>query len=260
MISRSRVIAILGFVMGVCGADAVRAAEKLTPEDIFQRHRAAVLGDSSVETLRAARLITGISAMKILDGGTGLVKGSAEFRTDASSTVLYLKFESQGYPQDGFRFREDGTVLPIEVSPGSPGFLAGFIDGYRHIVRSGLFGSVLSATWPPAQEATGLAKVVYKGEKKVEKAKLHLVECEFEAGMKSDLYFEPATFRHVRTVHRIPPDRGNAFLTEEFLGFQRVGGVELPSLWRLTVEWRGNRRILYEIGLQNIQSPPPAAQ
>ncbi|GAB4108321.1 MAG: hypothetical protein Kow001_04930 [Acidobacteriota bacterium] len=251
------VIAILG-IAGWITQERVWAAEKLTPEAIFKQHLAAVLGDSSVATLQAARLITGISAMKILDGGTGLVKGSAEFRTDGTSALLQLKFESQGYPQDGFRLREDGTVLPIEVSPGSAGFLAGFIDSYRYIVRSGLFGSVLSAAWPPAHENMGLTKMAYKGEKKVEKDKLHLIECEFEAGMKSDLYFEPGTFRHVRSVHRIPPDRGNAFLTEEFLGFQRVAGIEMPSLWRLTVEWRGNRRILYEIGLQNLQSPPPS--
>lgn len=232
-------------------------AEKLSVEELIQKHLANVLGEEGIETLAAPRSITGISAMKILDGGTGLVKGSAEFRVAPDAVALFLKFESQGYPQDGFRLRPDGTVLPIEVSPGSSGFLAGFIDGYRHVARSGLFGSVLSAAWPFTKSQSQWGKLSYKGVKKVDQARLHLVEWEFEAGMKSDLYFEQETFRHVRTVHRIPPDRGNAFLTEEFENFQRVGGVELPALWRMTVEWRGNRRILYEIGLRDIQSPPP---
>lgn len=233
------------------------AKEKLTVEQVVQKHLENLLQGASPEGLMAPRLIAGISAMKVLDGGTGLVKGKVRFRSAPDAMLLLLEFDSQGYPKDGIRLRPDGDVLPIEVSPGSSGFLAGFLDNYRHIVRSGLLGSVLSAAWPFLREDPGLPNLEYKGEKKVDGKKMHLLECEFEGGIRSDLYFDTKTFRHLRTVHRIPPDRGNAYLTEEFDSFQRVAGIDLPALWRLTVEWRGNRRILYEIGLQNIQSPPP---
>lgn len=250
-------MALIGIIVLAVSVLQTSAAEKeLTLDQVRQQHLKNFLGDVPPEGMMAPRLLSGISAMKILDGGTGLVKGTMKFRTAPDAALLLLQFDSQGYPRDGFRLKEDGTVLPIEVSPGSAGFLAGFIDSYRFVVRSGLFGSVLSTSWPFLKSDPGI-QMQFKGEKKVDKQKLLHVECGFEAGMKSDVYFDPKTFRHVRTVHRIPPDRGNAYLTEEFENFQKVGPVELPVLWRLTVEWRGNRRILYEIGVQNIQSPPP---
>lgn len=249
-------ILLTAMLIAVGSLNPLAAADKFTLEQVVAKHLETVLGQKNLQALTTPRLISGISAMKILDGGTGLVKGNAEFRSTPESLVLQLKFESQGYPQDGFRMRADGTVLPIEVSPGTSGFLAGFMDGYRHVARSGLFGSVLSAGWTFARPESARGKMSYKGVKKVDGRKLHLIEVEFEAGMKSDVYFDEESFIHVRTVHRIPPDRGNAYLTEEFEDFVQVSGLVFPKLWRMTVEWRGNRRILYEVGLQNLQSNP----
>jgi len=136
-----------------------------------------------------------------------------------------------------------------KVSSNAVADLTQFI--YRHMLplKEGLFGGVLSTAWPLLCEDREQFRLQYRGIKKVQDRQLHLVEYRSRkeaTDLKVMLYFDPKSFRHLRTEyqyenteHRIDA-KGSALLVEaryalieEFDDFRVEDGVTLPHKQRI---------------------------
>jgi len=69
--------------------------------------------------------------------------------------------------------------------------------------REGLMEGALSAAWPLLDLATRKASLKYDGNKKLDGRKVHVLryEAKNDYGLKTKLYFDAETFRHVRTEY-----------------------------------------------------------
>jgi hypothetical protein len=61
-------------------------------------------------------------------------------------------------------------------------------------------------------------------------------EYRIESGQMVTLYFEVETLRHLATEYQEPPELGQNTLRETFSDFQVIRGLDLPTLWTLTLE------------------------
>jgi hypothetical protein len=129
--------------------------------------------------------------------------------------------------------------------------------------REGLLAGTLSAAWPLLDMSSRKAVLKYDGMKKIEGRQVYVVRYEpkNDSGLKTRLYFDAETFRHVRTEyeHRIIQQMATApgvtqkqgdsitKLVEEFSDFKPVDGLSLPHSYKLqlSVEMLG-RRILQD--------------
>ncbi len=116
----------------------------------------------------------------------------------------------------------------------------------------GLLGGVLTTGWCFLRLEQLQPKLNYRGLKKIDGRQLH--ELSYTArkgndGMRVDLYFDPETFRHVRTTYHYEigarlqasrdPDESarrqdSVFdLTESFDDFRQVNGLTLPHKYKM---------------------------
>jgi hypothetical protein len=251
---RSLRFGFLGVLLGITVSAWTMASDKLEVGEVVTSHLKN-LNEGPEIALTHNRVITGQAAMKILDGGTGFLVGKATFHTNADQVKLLFEFDSGGYPKDGFTCTGRDRIVPEQIQGGANGFLADFIDQYRQIARSGLFGGVLSSAWSLTDFEKAGFSCTSDGVRKIEGQDLHAIKCDISSVITSTLYFEPETFRHVRTLHRIPPSNGDALLTEQFREFRRVNGLEVPTLWDIFMEYRGGKRVQWQIGLQGMDFP-----
>jgi hypothetical protein len=127
--------------------------------------------------------------------------------------------------------------------------LASFIATQDVIVREGLLGGTLSTAWPLLEVNERKGKLIVEGLKKVDGRQLYQVR--YEPSRRADahvmLYFEPESFRHVKTVYatsignnvgsditkssKLQPERTT--LEERFSDFKSADGLTLPSHWNL---------------------------
>ena len=244
-------------VAAICVAGSPAwAADEVELSKLVEEHRDNFAPDPVLKMLES-RTIEGLGAMKILDGGTGLVQGTAKVYSDASEFVLQFEFKSTSYPRDGVTVKGE-EVIPEQISAGDYGYLADFLYNNRTLARSDLIGSVLSAEWPFLKEELPEG-FEYEGIEKIDGKELHEIKFEVSPYINSFLYFDPETFRHVRSVHRVAPANGDVVLTEEFMDFQRVENMELPTLWAMVLEYRptGKRTVRWELGLRRVAHNMP---
>ncbi len=117
-------------------------------------------------------------------------------------------------------------------------------------MREGLLGGSGSLSWALQNVAARKAKVKYRGLKNVDGRSLHRLDYQprkRRGNLKIELYFDPETYRHVRTEYRrsIPVvvrsfrfslQNSITRLTETFENFQPADGVMLPMLWKLRLD------------------------
>jgi len=117
------------------------------------------------------------------------------------------------------------------------------------IVRDGLFGGVLSTAWPLLDMGDRKPRLIVDGLRKVDGRQLYQVR--YQPAKRSEavinLYFEPETFHHVKTVYstsvgnnvgatitessKLQPERTT--LEERFSDFKTADGITLPTHWNI---------------------------
>jgi hypothetical protein len=121
-------------------------------------------------------------------------------------------------------------------------------------VRQGLLGGALSTGWLLLAPEKHDVKLQYNGTKKVEGKELLELKCTMkkkENELSILFYFEPETYRHVRTIYVVsmaegassgqkagaqamtPAGASRTELEERFGNFRVVNGLTLPANWRM---------------------------
>jgi hypothetical protein len=279
-------LAITGLAMRAQAGDS-----KLTAEEILARHLDAVASAEARAGVKT-RASQWNAHYFVRMGGTGVADGKGVFLTDGKKLAFGLGFPAPEYP--GERFVFDGKKFDTAkriAELRSP--LADLMLQENEILKEGLFGGVLSTAWPLLNVQERQAKLRYDGLKKIDGVELHRVSYvpkKANNGLKVFLFFDPQTFRHVKTIYQLEiqpgqQDRasgiggytndGNAGhlynpntryeLVEDFSEFKTSDGITLPTKWKIRYTWEPSSGVgtfaydfdLVMIGVNN-NSPIPA--
>ena len=237
----------------------VAAQEKLKVEDVIAKHLEAL---GSAEARNKSRIIQGTAVGTFRLGGSGSAQGGAVIASQDVKSLISIVFGSSEYPYERIGF--DGkTVTTGELTPGVRSKLGVFFMRHEMPIREGLLGGVLSTAWPLLDTSARNAKLKYAGIKKVVDRKAYALTYEGKnsGGLKTTLFFDAETFRHIRTEYEkrqvqlmpnqpsVTQQQGDSVtrLVEEFSDFKNEGGLILPHQYKITLSVETlNQRVLQD--------------
>jgi hypothetical protein len=244
-------IGVLAFGGVTIGASD-KSDKKLTPAEVINKHLESI-GSAEARGRVHGTKIKGVCTLNVREGGTGQAQGQVVLASQREMNLTKIVFESEDNPT---WFKFDGTKASVsQFRPGRRTSLENFFAAYEILMREGLLGGTLSESWPLLNVEAKNPKLEYAGIKEVGGRRLMAVKYtpHKSSEMKIVLYFEPETFRHVRSEYsqtiyatdqqRIATGRGlpaatdaratnariNAF--EEFSDFKEEQGLNLPHTY-----------------------------
>lgn len=233
----------LSFVSPVVGGQE----KKLEVPELLSRHLEAV-GSASARQSIKSRFAAGTVKFVGRIGTTANLDGSIGFVSLRPKTRYSIKFPTTDYPGEQMTF--DGKNVEVGWLPaGKRSALSLFIQQQDLVLKDGLMGGVLSTAWPLLKDPVP-ARLEFKGARKIAGRLLTVVGYRQQKGspdLKVTLFFDPETFRHVRTEYEfriaprlgIGPNQSNVFqesiylLSEEFDDFRPVDGLTLPHQYKI---------------------------
>jgi hypothetical protein len=254
--SRIRRLLLLLFTgIVAAGLQARPADEKMTPADVVAKHLDSIGSPEARVRSRGTR-IKGNAEVTVKLCGEGQVDGEVLLGSQGPMNVINMKFNTPAYPFESLVF--DGKNFSAsQFKPGSRTCLAQFFLTNDAIFKEGLVGGALSESWPLLNLTDKNPKLEYAGLKKIGDRQLHAIKYSPRKGsdLKIMLYFEPETFRHVRSEYSrtvysteqrriagggpgLPPEqrqqatpaRIDAY--EEFGDFKPEAGLNLPHTYK----------------------------
>jgi hypothetical protein len=227
------------------------AADKLKPAVVIAHHLEAV---GPAEARASARSAQGSCVMSAPSSGgvAGQLEGRFRMESDPGRLALEMRFSSEGYSAETFNV-EAGKADVGFVLPGRRSALGNFLGTNDVILREGLLGGVLNASWPLLAVEERGARLSYDGLKKLEGRELHRLRYRAKKGqgdLDVFLFLEPDTFRHVASVYQASQAQQMGLtmessssepdvylqLTETFGDFRSEKGLNVPSSWTVRYE------------------------
>ncbi len=221
--------------------------KKMTADDLVARHLESI-GNAEARVQAATRVASGTSKLIIRIGGAANTDGQAMMVSSGAKFRLGLKFGLADYPGEDMAFDGARTATGF-LTQGRRSNLSVFLNSQNLPLREGLLGGALSTTWPLLRLDQSQPKLDYRGLKKVDGRQLHEISYRPRKGstdLKVSLYFDPETFRHVKTKYgfeigasigaREDPNQNpesHYSLTEDFDDFRAVNSLTLPHKYRL---------------------------
>ena len=226
---------------------------KITAAEVVTKHLQSI-GSPEARSRVHGRMIKGNCTIMVREGGTGEAQGQVLLASEGEKNLTKLNFDSE---QNATWFKFDGSKTTVsQFRPGRRTSLENFFASFEVLTKEGLVGGTLSEAWPLLNVTTKNPKLEYGGTKDLDGKKLITVKYAPHKGgdMKITLFFEPETFRHVRTEYsqtiyatdqqRIPGGRGLPAPTEsratptritaveEFTDFKEEQGLNLPHTYK----------------------------
>lgn len=246
----------LNFLVEAAGEDSTPTPEMLMAEHVKSIGEPATL--SSVQT----RAFVGFTDVDFIQGIFGRVEGGlSSFVSDGEKLQVVLKYSDLGYPGEYIAY--DGSSVSVGyISPGQRSPLADFLFRFNGVMKEGFIGGTLSLAWPLLNPDEVKSDLKCK-KVKVEGRELYRLEWPIRllGNIKIKMYFEPGTYRHVRTEYmvRIKNDvsaqgeysdimsfelmpESIYTLIEKFDDFRKVSGMTLPHKYGIeySVEGQGH--------------------
>ncbi|PYV19960.1 MAG: hypothetical protein DMG07_00715 [Acidobacteria bacterium] len=237
-------------------AGATAKDDKPKPDQLVASHLAA-LGSAEKRAAVKSRAATGTVQVVFRLGAQGQLSGPAALLSVGHKARINWAFNQLEYPGEQFGF--DGSRVTVGlVRPGVRSNLSEFIYQFDYLLKEGLLGGVLATGWALLEVPERQPKLDVTGLKKIEGKQLHELRYRPRRGagdMQVTLYFDPESWRHVRTQYRlvIPARMGAtpaesagqretvSMVVEEFGDFKEVDGLTLPHSYRLQYTIEGQR-------------------
>jgi hypothetical protein len=217
---------------------------KLTAEELIAKHVASIGTPAAINAAKS-RVFVGTAGLSAGAGATGFLKGAAQFASTDDMFLMAMVFNSNDYPYEKLAF--DGKDLSTGRANGRNTILGDFVRAQPAVVKQGLFGGVLSTSWPllalEKREKLESVSLITKDGARLYRSKYSSPS---NGQLSITLYFDAQTFRHVSTEYKYdtPPPQGAEIvtrnenptyytLTEVFSDFKTVGGLTLPTSHRL---------------------------
>ena len=240
---------------------APSAADNLTLQDVISKHLDSI-GSPEARASNKGRVVLGTALTTFRIGGKGQANGRAVLASQGNMSLVGISFDVPEYPRENLGF--DGEIVTVaDLTPGVRSTLGKFFMTHEMPFREGLLGGTLSTAWPLLDISSRKATLKYVGMKKIDGRQLHVVlyDAKNDSGLKTKLYFEPETFRHVRTEYEqrqiqqmvtqpgVTQQQGDSItkLIEEFSDFKTETGLTLPHTYKLQLSIEAlNRRVLQD--------------
>jgi hypothetical protein len=218
------------------------------PEELLARHLDSI-GSAAARAAVKDRVVQGGASYRILVGGGGKGEGKTGFVSEGHKLHFLLKLPYLEYRGESIVFNGEAVGVAFANSNQSRSPFANFISTQDVILRDGLLGGVLSTAWPLLNMGDRKPQLIVEGLKKVDGRQLYQVRYQPAKHTEAviNLFFEPETFRHVKTVYatsvannvgatitessKLLPERTT--LEERFSDFKTVDGLTLPTHWNL---------------------------
>ncbi len=227
--------------------------QKLKLEEVVAKHLESI-GSAEARAKASTRVAVGEVKFIARLGGTANVDGQAMMVSSGAKLRFGIKLPLNDYPGEDMAF--DGARAATGFLPqGRRSNLSAFLNSQNLPLREGLIGGTLSTAWPLLRIDQTQPKLDYRGLKKVDGRQLHEVSYRPRRGstdLKVSLFFDPETFRHVRTRYgyevgatigsRENPNQNIESyytLTEDFDDFRAVDGLTLPHKYRMQFSREG---------------------
>jgi len=242
---------------------SAHAADKLRVEDVLAKHLASI-GTADARASAKTRVADGKAEMQEVVGGSSSVRGNANLFCDNRRLKIAMAFSGVAqYPGEQWVFDGKNTAV-AETAPGARSSIGNFIHRYPELLREGLLGGSALTSWSLLDLDARQPRLKYDGLKKIEGRELHQISYtpkKGASGLQIRLFFDPETFRHVKTTYtmelgagltEMKDARGNVVgtdvnqhqaevryvVTENFGDFQAVDGLALPTSWSITYDYQ----------------------
>lgn len=181
---------------------AALGEDHMTAEDVL-RHYLDSIGTAPVRAAAKSRVVEGTTSYRILVGGSGQIDGKAVMVSDGRKMQLMLKINAPEYAGERFICDGEKTSVAGTYSDKHRSEFGEFLRAEDLPLREGLLGGVLSTSWSLLDLDARKGKLKYQGLKKIDGTELYAVayQPKKNTDLQITLYFEPETFRHVRTVY-----------------------------------------------------------
>ena len=229
-------------------ASEVSVADKLKPEEIVARHLESI-GSAKARASVTTRIISGISQVIFHTAPVGQAVGKAVLASEDSKNLIGMSFPSPVYPREQLGFNGESFVAAF-VTPGVRSPLGAFLMTHNLIFKEGLMGGALSSSWP-LWDTKRSPKLEYVGTKKINSQTFEELRYvpHGSSDLKVSLFFDPETFRHVRTEYErtIAAQTGDRSyvagvtrevrykMVEEFSDFKPEAGLTLPHIYKINL-------------------------
>jgi len=276
---------MLAIILAGLIGSAVPASDKPKPEELVSKHLDALGSSDAREALKALD-VEGNAQAKFIQGGTGSSGGPFAMISENHKLIMKMVFGVATAQEDtkvnGESYAFDGEKKTIGfISPGQRSQLEDFLNNNPEVVQEGLIGGTLSTAWPLYDWQNRKARLDVDGIKKVDGKELLRLTYHPRHGtgdLKIYLFFEPETFRHVKTIYTeqsqaqmgtsssrtsIGGEGGggaNLTLQEDFGGFAKINNLMLPTQW--TIKYfqeglgSGSSTIQFDMQISKIQANP----
>ncbi|MGH9802735.1 MAG: hypothetical protein ACRD82_20400 [Blastocatellia bacterium] len=240
--------------------DNVSGDEKMKPEELVAKHLDSI-GSAEARAKAAARVASGSAQFTIKVGGAANLSGKAMFVSSGAKFRFGMVFQTSEYTGEDLAF--DGNKATAGIQPqGRRSPMSLFAIQQSMPLKEGLVGGVISTAWPLLKLDQTQPKLEYRGLKKIDGRELHELGYRPRKGstdLKTFLYFDPQTFRHVRTKYQFEVaamigSRDNPNMnqesyysvTEDFEDFRAVEGLTLPHKYKIQFSATGGRATLMQ--------------
>ena len=250
-------ITLTALVFGLCLSENLQSKDpKLTPEELVNRHIRSI---GTVEAIQKVqnRALNGTVVATTKLGRAGTMSGKASILSKGPKTRLGIVIDVPDYPSEQFTFDGNrtaaGSMRPEVHAP-----LSEFVHLNGILMREGLIGGVLTTAWPLLDLANRKPLLSYGGLKKVDGKQYETLKYKPNKGAMAanvTLFFDPETFRHVRTQYGVENAGGTGTITpgggggqtasltrvqvvEEFGDFKEKDGLQLPHSY--TIRYSGD--------------------
>jgi hypothetical protein len=253
---RLLLLLLIGIIAGVLQART--PDQKIDPAEVVAKHLDSIGAADARARSRGTR-IKGNAEVTVKLCGEGQVDGEVLLGSQGPMNLINLKFNTPAYPFELLVF--DGKKFSAsQFKPGSRTCLAQFFLTNEAIFKEGLVGGILTESWPLLNLTDKNPKLEYSGLKKIGDRQLHAIKYTPRKGseLKIMLYFEPETFRHVRSEYTrtiyateqrriagggqgnpdLPPEQRQQASAarieayEEFADFKPEAGLNLPHTYK----------------------------
>jgi len=200
--SMGLIAALFCFSICLIQMDGSLAQEKaLTAADVIGKHLESI-GKPEILAKTQSRGIVGRAAFNIITGGAGSNKdGKFMFLSAGKNLGLKMKFDDLNYPEEHFGF--NGREVTVkDMTPGHKSPLADFIFRYNGLMKEGFIGGELSTSWALLSYREGQPRVYTYKLEQIKDKNFHVLETKV-GDVKIKLFFDPKSFRHVRTEYSV---------------------------------------------------------
>jgi hypothetical protein len=236
--------------------------KKIQVEQLIANHLNSI-GSNEARAAAKTRFLTGAVKLVSRLGTAGVLDGKGIMASESPRLRYTMRFAAPEYPSEQMAF--DGERIHLSFLPkGQRSNLVLFLDQQNLPLKEGLLCGTLSTSWALLRLDGQQPRLEYKGISKIDGRALHKVSYRQRKGspdLKVSLYFDPQTFRHLRTEYEfrigarigMGPNDSNTvqesyyLLTEEFDDFRTVDNLTLPHRYKLQLSVNTSRgSVLYD--------------